>query len=343
MDRVRTTPIRSRRNKVRKRDFGQLVPPSAAMDRFVRALPSLLAGRDFRDLVELLARTARAGRLVGIAVGGHVVKTGVAPHWIDLLRRGVVGAVAMNGATAIHDFEIALIGETSEDVAAGIRDGTFGMSRETHEAFAAAAARARADRIGLGMALGRGILERRLPHRESSLLAEAARRDVPATVHVSIGADIVHMSRAIDPGALGEATARDFERLVGVVAGLEGGVWMNVGSAVVLPETFLKAVNVARNAGARLDDVTCVDLDMLRHYRALTNVVDRPGTRGISITGHHEILVPLLRAAVLSRLAAMRRARGTRGSKGAGAPRRRGSRGQAPGRGKSARPGRKGR
>jgi hypothetical protein len=223
----------------------------------------------------------------------------------DLVRRGVVTAVAMNGAAAIHDYELSLIGQTSEDVAAALNDGSFGMARETAEAFAKAAL-VGAQGDGLGSALAAMAL--RNPHRKLSLLAACAKAGIPVTVHVSVGADIVHMHPQVSGRDLGEATLLDFRVLSSVVAGLDGGVWMNLGSAVMLPEVFLKAVSIARNLGHRITEFTTVNLDMIQHYRPRANVLARPRGKAIAITGHHEILLPLVAAGLIEALPARRRA-----------------------------------
>jgi GNAT superfamily N-acetyltransferase len=232
-------------------------------------------------------------------MGGHVVKTGCSPYFVDLMERGFVTSVALAGSTAIHDFETALLGCTSEDVAGGLEEGDYGMAEETGAAFAAAAADAASRGRGLGRSLGDAIEGGRFPHRRLSLLGTAARLGIPATVHVAVGTDIVHMHPAASGAAIGEATFTDFRIACTVVAALSGGVWLNVGSAVVLPEVFLKAITVARNTGHEVADLTTGSLDMFRMYRPETNVVRRPPRRGYSVLGHHEILVPLLHALVL--------------------------------------------
>ena len=295
---LKTYSIAKRRNLVNVRDFGTLVDGRKAAD-FINSLPSIYAGRDLRALINDVARAARREKTVACAIGGHVIKVGCGPVLADLVQRGVVTAVAMNGAAAIHDYELSLIGETSEDVAETLQNGSFGMARETAEAFAEAAL------VGAtGGGLGRAIAEKALRnrHRKISLLAACARKGIPVTVHLSVGADITHMHPQVSGRDLGESTYIDFRILSGVVAGLEGGVWMNVGSAVMLPEVFLKAVSVARNLGYPLKSFTTVNLDMIQHYRPKANVLARPKGRAIAITGHHEILLPLVRAGVVAAL-----------------------------------------
>ncbi len=295
---LKTYPIAKRRILVHVKDFGTLVDGAAAAT-LINSLPAIYAGKDLRVLINDIARAARAKKEVACALGGHVVKVGCGPVLVDLIERRVVTAVAMNGAAAIHDYEIAMIGQTSEDVAEGLQDGSFGMARETAEAFAQAALVGAA-----GPGLGRALAEmaQKGKHKKVSILAACARVGVPATVHLSIGADITHMHPQVSGRDLGESTLIDFRVLSGVVARLEGGVWMNIGSAVMMPEVFLKAVSVARNLGHRLREFTTVNLDMIQHYRPKANVLARPRGKAIAITGHHEILLPLIRAGVVAAL-----------------------------------------
>lgn len=295
--------------------FAGTPEPGASFTCWFESLPGFLGVRKLRAAVEAIVAARAAHKPVALAMGGHVVKVGCGPIVIDLMRRGIVTAIACHGATAIHDLEIAMLGATSEDVGETIRDGRFGMVRETMDFFAEAARLAAGERCGYGRAIGRLALQRGFPHTQYSLLAVAAELDLPATVHVAIGTDTVHMSPGMDGAALGTATLDDFHGLCGVVAdmgsscggdvgGVDGcGVWCNIGSAVLLPEVFLKAVSVARNLGANLDTLTTVNMDMLRHYRPAQNVVGRPVApgRGLDIAGHHEILLPLLRQALIER------------------------------------------
>jgi hypothetical protein len=309
LSRVRTTSIRGRRSLVSVEGFGRPLGPGARVGDFLDALPRFLGAESLRALAAAAAASRRRGRGVVLAMGGHVVKTGCSPFVVDLMERGLVTAVALAGSTAIHDFEIALTGGTSEDVAEGLPGGAYGMAEETGAAFAAAAADAAARGTGLGAALGEAVLRGRLRHRRLSILATAARLGLPATVHVAVGTDIVHMHPLCDGAALGAATFADFRIACSVVAGLSGGVWINLGSAVVLPEVFLKAVTVARNAGHPVRDLTTGSLDMFRMYRPETNVVRRPPKRGYAVLGHHEILVPLLHALVVREAGRPRRGR----------------------------------
>jgi hypothetical protein len=304
---VRTYPLASRPSLVKLSDFCQVPEPVADFERFVDSLPEIYAGKHFKELVERIVRAKLAHRPVAVALGAHVLKVGLAPLLIDLMQRGVIDFVAMNGAGAIHDFEIATAGATSEDVAAQLPKGDFGFAEETGRGLAEAAERgsrplANGEACGFGRGLGMLLLERRAPHNRFSVSAEAVRLDLPITVHACLGADIVHMHPAANGAAIGEASLIDFRHVCRFVAGLDGGVWINVGCAVVLPEVFLKAVSVAINLGHKLDGMTTANLDMLRQYRAETNVVSRPPGRGISLLGQHELMLPLLRMAVLSKL-----------------------------------------
>ena len=302
LDLVTTRPLDGRTSLVTVGDFARLPEPGAGAGELLDSLPDLLAGRWLRELVAAIVRACRATRSVMVGLGGHVVKAGCSPVILDLMQRGVVTSLAMPGSTAIHDFEIAASGGTSEDVAGGLAGGEYGTTEETGRFFAAAAARGAAG-DGLGRALGDLILEAGLPFAEWSLLAGAARLGLPATVHVAIGTDTVHLHPACDGAAVGAATHIDFRIATSVVAALDHGVYLNVGSAVVLPEVFLKAVTVARNTGHPIEGLFTANLDMLRHYRTRENVVKRPPERGVDIAGHHEILLPLIRLMVLSALA----------------------------------------
>lgn len=277
---------------------------------FLASLPDILVARDFRRVVSAIASAAQRGRAVVAMLGGHVVKTGLAPVLIDLMRRRVITHIAMNGSAAIHDYEMARFGATSEDVAAGLRDGTFGMADETGRGLNEAFTRGMREQRGMAEAIAVALEgEQTLQHPELSLLVNAQRLSVGATVHAALGADIVHQHPAADGAAIGDTTHRDFRRLAAALAGLhDGGVVLNVGSAVIMPEVFLKALTVARNLGdgKPTDFITC-DLDMNRHYRPRVNVVQRPvltGGQGYEITGHHEIMIPLLAWAVAEELEA---------------------------------------
>jgi len=279
--------------------------PGASFAEFLASLPHILAGQDFRDVVAAVISARQNGRPVVLALGAHAIKCGLNPVVIDLVRRRVVTALAMNGAAAIHDCEMACAGGTSEDVAAGLKAGTFGMVRETGELMNAAINRVGDGDAGMGALLAEQLVETRAPHGSESLLVAAREAGIPVTVHVAIGTDIIHMHPSAHGANIGEATFRDFRLFAAVVSGLSGGVYINLGSAVVLPEVFLKAFTVAQNLGADLRDVVTVNMDMTAHYRAAENVVRRPASvagRGYTLLGRHEIMVPLLAQAVVDGL-----------------------------------------
>ena len=299
--RFRPAPLGGRGHLVETERFAKPVGPDASVGEFLDALPDFLGVRHLRALAGAIAAAPRT--LWGL--GGHVVKVGLGPLLIDLAQRGYAHGFVMNGAAAIHDSEIALLGSTSEDVGGGLLEGTYGNADETGTLFARAAARAAESELGFGTALGRELLAAEAPNRRMSVLCHAAAHGLPVTVHVAIGTDTVHMHPACDGAALGAATQRDFLRLAGLVEGLHGGVYVNVGSAVILPEVFLKAVAMVHNAraheggGAPLA-ITTGNLDMLRHYRPRVNVLERPATQGYDIAGQHEYVLPLLHAAILA-------------------------------------------
>jgi hypothetical protein len=300
---LRTYDLRSRPSKVFVEDLGRPLAAGARVADWVDSLPKQLAAETLRRVRDHLVRAKCEGRPAVAALGGHVIKTGCAPFLIDWIERGVITAVAMNGSAAIHDFELALAGKTSEDVGKQLPAGLFGMARETADAFAIAAQRGSVADVGLGAALGRYIDDLGCPHAEVSLVRAAYRAGIPCTIHVALGTDIVHMHPHVSGAALGEASMIDFRRLCAVVATLAQGVWLNLGSAVVLPEVLLKAVSVARNFGHSLDGLVAVNLDKESKYRTLINVLSRPASEGLELIGHHEILLPLLHAAVASGLA----------------------------------------
>ena len=301
LDQVKPIPIGQRRNLVHRDQFRPLCDPAGSIEDLFDSLPDILAARELKNAAEAVSASVESGAQVVAALGGHVVKVGMGPLIIDLMERGVISAIAMNGATAIHDLELALIGETSEDVEQNIADGSFGMSQETAEAFRESAEQG-ARGVGLGAALGNWIQSTNSPHVELSMLAAAHRLEIPATVHVAIGTDIVHMHPGVAGASMGEATSIDFRILAAVVKELQNGCWLNIGSAVVMPEVFLKVVNIARNMGESLDGITAINFDMLPHYRTSKNVLERPVQRGISLIGHHEINLPLFRLAVLQKM-----------------------------------------
>ena len=308
---VRTIPVARRPNKVRAEEFAHPPGSDRSFAAFFAALPDVLVARDFRCVVDAIVDARRGERGVVIMLGGHIVKTGLAPLLLDLMRRHVITHVAMNGSAAIHDFEIARFGGTSEDVAAGLRDGSFGMAEETGREMNDAFVRGMREERGMGEALARALEANdtagRLVHPELSVLLGAFRLRVPVTVHAAIGAEIIHQHPAASGAAIGDTSHRDFRRLAHSLLRLDdGGVVLNLGSAVIMPEVFLKALTIARNLnkGRPRNFVSC-DLDMQRHYRPRMNVVQRPtldSGKGYEITGHHEVMVPLLAWAVVEKL-----------------------------------------
>jgi hypothetical protein len=300
---VRTYPLAARRSKARAADFAKAMMPGVSFKTWLDSLPAILGAADVRRVVQAMvaARKRDAGIVWG--VGAHVIKTGVSPVLIDLMKRGYVSALAMNGAGIIHDFEIALAGATSEDVDEALGPGKFGMAEETGTLLNEAIRVARAEHKGLGQGIAAFLAGRNPEYADSSLAVACHRLGVPLTVHVAIGTDVIHMHPSASGADIGETSLRDFRYFTSCVARLTGGVYLNCGSAVILPEVFLKAVALARNQGASLEGLTTVNIDFNRMYRPQTNVVTRPiaGTNGsgISLVGHHEILIPLIAAAIL--------------------------------------------
>jgi hypothetical protein len=298
---VTTYPLASRPSRVRAGDFARPAAVDTTIGTFVDGLPNILAAADFKAVVRAMTRAHRTGSGIVWGLGAHVIKTGLGPVLIDLMERGFVSAIATNGAGVIHDVEIALVGATSEDVDAALGPGTFGVAEETGRLINEATTRGVRDGLGLGQAVARFLASTPQPFTGSSVLAAAARLDIPVTVHVALGTDIIHMHPSASGAAVGEGSLRDFRYFVSNIARLEHGVYLNCGSAVVLPEVFLKAVALAHNRGIALAEMTTVNLDFIRQYRSQTNVVTRPtaGTgRGYSLVGHHEIMIPLLAAAL---------------------------------------------
>ena len=312
LSKIRMHSIHERRHIAQVEALAGAPGRGASFAEWFDSLPAFLGAERIRAVAEAIVEARRGRHPVVIGMGAHVVKVGCGPIIIDLMRRGLVTAIACNGATAIHDTEVAMIGATSEDVGANLRDGRFGMVRETAEFFAEAARMAAESGCGYGVAIGDLIRRSHMPHAGLSVLACASEMDIPATVHVAIGTDTVHMTGLADGAAIGAASLTDFRIVCDVVAGMGRtttgekpsavtGVWCNVGSAVIMPEVFLKAVSVARNLGADLDAIVTANLDQIRHYRPAQNVVGRPVApgHGYDIAGHHEILLPLLRQAVV--------------------------------------------
>jgi len=304
---LKTVGLRERGGKVRTTDFASAYAKGSGVNGLLDSLPRVLAADGFRAVVDAVAAARAAGRAIIWGMGGHVIKCGLAPVLVDLMRRGYVTAFAMNGSAAIHDFEIALAGHTSEDVEAVLPDGRFGSAEETGREMNRAIAAGDREGLGMGEALGRWLpLIAGREHAEASLLMQAYRHATPVTVHVAMGTDTPHTHPAADAAAIGSTSHRDFRLLCACVTDLnQGGVYLNVGSAVVLPEVFLKAISAVRNLGHPLAGFTTANFDFLQHYRPRVNVIERPhagsGGKGHAITGHHELMVPLLAAALIER------------------------------------------
>jgi len=302
---VITYSLTDRESKVNSNDFAKTWQKGSSYRMFLDNLPDILAGRQLKDVISAIIKAYQGKRTVLFGMGAHVIKVGLNPIVIDLMERGIITGLAMNGAGIIHDIEVAMIGRTSEDVAATLDEGSFGMAKETCAFLEDAISGAEKENTGLGEAVGRTMIDNQLPLMNESILATGARLGIPITVHVAFGTDIIHMHPGFDPHKAGAATHRDFRLFAALVATLQKGVYLNVGSAVILPEVFLKAVTLVRNLGNTLNDFTTVNLDFIKHYRPLTNVVTRPtsqGGRGMNLVGHHEILIPLIAAGVIEHL-----------------------------------------
>lgn len=305
ISKIRTRSIADRGSKVHVESFASAPVAGAGVLGLLDSMPRILAGNDIRTVVNGIVGAKTSGRPVIAGIGGHVVKCGLGPVMAELINRGIITTVAMNGAVAIHDTEIALFGHTSEDVYPALQDGSFGMTAETADFINAAVSRAASDGMGLGESLGMALIEANAPFESGSILAAAARASIPATVHVALGTDIVHMHPGADGAAYGEATMRDFRILVKALSEISGGALLNIGSAVVLPEVVLKAFAILKNQGYELHDFMTANLDFLRQYRSNEQIVARSsavGGKGVAITGHHEILLPLIAVCVIERL-----------------------------------------
>ncbi len=306
MSSVETYPLKERINKVSVNDFATLPDLKANLTPFLASLPKILKGQDFTELIDKIVAAHQRKKAVIVMMGGHVIKCGLSPLLIALVEREVITGFAFNGASSIHDFEIALIGETSEDVSEYLKTGQFGMWEETGRFMNEAIQNAADTGIGMGEALGKKLIAIDAPYNDYSLLAAGIQHNIPITVHVAIGTDIIHQHPSANGAAIGEASFTDFRLLTQLVTELEdGGVVLNFGSAVILPEVFLKAVTIARNLGLTVSNFTAADFDMLQQYRAVENVVKRPtemGGKGYTFTGHHELMIPLLVQSVLARL-----------------------------------------
>ncbi|HZY10943.1 MAG TPA: hypothetical protein VFF29_07290 [Bacteroidota bacterium] len=305
LGKVKTISIQRRKSKVQLRDFAKVVDPKQTFSEFIRSLPRILVAEDLRRFVDDVAKAVRNGKPIILLIGAHVIKVGLSPLIIDLIKRKIISCVAMNSAAAIHDIETAWWGKTSEDVEENIIDGRFGMAKETgdfiNKTLGSGFIR---DNAGYGEVLGRALQQ--APNKKLSVIAACYKQNIPVTVHAAIGTDIVHQQPTMDGAVTGEMTFRDFRVLCHVVKDLQGGgVVMNIGSAVVLPEVFLKALTVARNLGYRAKGFTTANFDMIQHYRPRMNIVQRPtknGGKGYMFTGHHEIMIPLVVAMIKDRL-----------------------------------------
>ncbi len=306
LDKLKTYPISKRKCKVRYEDFAKPPSKGASFSDFYNSLPNILIGPDFKSVVEAICSGRNKKKPVIFMMGAHVIKCGLNPVIIELMKKKVITAISLNGAGAIHDFEIALIGRTSEDVPGALEDGSFGMAKETALYINGALEEAVEKDIGAGQAIAEVINNEKLSFRNQSLLYNALKENVLATVHIAIGTDIIHQHPSFDAGAAGQASLKDFHGLIEEIAMLgDGGVVLNIGSSVMLPEVFLKAINVARNLGYKVKDFTTANFDMMQHYRPYQNVVTRPvksGGKGYNIIGHHEIMLPLLAQAVIEKI-----------------------------------------
>ncbi|MEN8261881.1 MAG: hypothetical protein ABFR82_00245 [Nitrospirota bacterium] len=301
---VKTCRLKSRKSKVEIERIGKPFR-SGSFKTFLDSLPDILAANDFRSVVNEIVKAGKKGRPVILGMGAHPIKVGLAPVIINLMESGVITAVAMNGACIVHDYELSLMGHTSEDVDVELCRGTFGMADETGKGLNRALNSGVKKGRGIGRAIGEHILKSKASYKNLSILASAARLDVPATVHVAIGTDIIHMHPEADGKSIGEGSLRDFKLFSSVVSDLRGGVYINLGSAVILPETFMKAVAVTRNLGYTVKNFTTLNMDFIQHYRCRENVLRRPvlsGGKSYALTGHHEIMFPLLAAAVMERV-----------------------------------------
>ena len=302
---IRTASVKERFSKVSVDDFASPPGRGGSFREFLEGLPNILAAKDLRTVAQRIVEAHRGHREVIVGMGAHVIKVGLNPLLVSWMDQGIVTGIAMNGACVVHDVEVALFGKTSEDVGPALDQGSFGIAEETANMINGAVKDGAAKGLGFGESVCTGLLAASPPHSSLSLLCQAKERGVPVTVHVALGTDIVHMHPSADGAAIGVASLRDFHHFTGRVAKLEGGVYLNLGSAVVLPEVFLKALNLARNQGNKVEVFATVNMDFLRQYRSTVNVVERPvrmGGEGFQLIGHHELNFPLLTAAVMDLL-----------------------------------------
>ena len=305
LDKVRSYSLKERVSKVSMDSFGAPWRPGGSITQWVQSLPGILAGKDFSEIVERMIQAVTANKTILLAMGAHPIKVGLSPIIVDLMERGVISGVAMNGAGIIHDTEVAMVGNTSEDVAAVLGAGRFGMAEETGRFLNAAITDGAKQGLGLGRSIGAMLVREGFAFNHQSLLARAYELDLPVTVHVAIGTDIIHFHPSADGAAIGATSHMDFRIFAGLVSTLKKGVLINLGSAVIMPEVFLKALSLVRNLGHDVSDFTTLNMDFIQHYRPMTNVVHRPtleSGRGYSLVGHHEIMFPLLAAALVEGL-----------------------------------------
>lgn len=300
---IKTIPLQERPSKISIKDFGKPYEKGGSFKEFLDTLPSILAARDFKEVAHRVVNAYKSKKTIIFGMGAHVIKVGLNPLIIDLMQRGIISCIAMNGAGAIHDVEIALAGKTSEDVSSSLQRGEFGMAGDAANVINQAVTTGADNSQGMGKAIGENLLRLSAPHNEISLLAMACRNGIPLTVHVGIGTDTIHMHPGFDGAATGKLSHLDFKKFSSLVEQLEGGVFFNIGSAVIIPEVFLKALSLAINRGAKIRNLTTVNMDFIRHYRPSMNVVHRPTAstngKGYHLIGHHEIMLPLLSAAIL--------------------------------------------
>lgn len=301
---VKTVPLKSRKSKVHLKDFSTVFPSTVSLRKFYQSLPNVLAAKNLLSLAKAINQAKKKKKLVLVMMGAHVIKCGLSPLIIDLIKKGFINALALNGAGIIHDFELAFCGHTSEDVACGLEDGSFGMARETGVYLNGAIIDGAKKNIGLGRSVGQMMAKENLPHKDLSILYSGIKYKIPVTVHVALGTDIIHQHPNCDGAAVGKTSLNDFRILAEQITNLNnGGVVINIGSAVILPEVFLKCLTVARNLGFTVKDFTSANFDMIHQYRPQQNVTSRPilcGGVGYNFTGHHEIMVPLLYGAILN-------------------------------------------
>jgi len=302
---ITTIPLHERPSKVSTKDFGKPYEKGNSFKDFLNTLPAILAAKDIKEVAHQVVNAHRNKKPVIFGMGAHVVKVGLNPLIIDLMQRGIISCIAMNGAGAIHDVEIALAGKTSEDVSASLKRGEFGMAGDAANIINQAVKTGADNNWGMGEAIGKELLQLSAPYTEMSLLAMTCKNGIPLTVHVGIGTDTIHMHPSFDGAATGKLSHFDFKKFSSLVAQLEGGVFFNIGSAVIIPEVFLKALSLATNLGGKTNNLTTVNMDFIRHYRPSVNVVQRPTAsngKGYHLIGHHEIMLPLLSAAILEEL-----------------------------------------